>query len=65
MKRLSIFLIVLVVCIAGVGFYRGWFLVASDKSDDKRNVTFSADPSKMKADEKQGCRESERLRSTR
>jgi hypothetical protein len=52
MKRFGIFLVVLVVCVAGVGFYRGWFLVASDKSDDKHNVTFSADSSKMKDDEK-------------
>ncbi len=52
MKRFMILLVVIVACIAGVGFYRGWFLVASDNSNDKRNVTFSADSSKMKDDEK-------------
>jgi hypothetical protein len=52
MKRFMICLVVVAACIAGVGFYRGWFLVASDKSDDKSNVTFSADSSKMKDDEK-------------
>jgi hypothetical protein len=52
MKRFMIFLVVIAACIAGVGLYRGWFLVASDKSDDKSNVTFSADSSKMKDDEK-------------
>jgi hypothetical protein len=52
MKRFMISLVVVAACIAGIGFYRGWFLVASDKSDDKRNVTFSADSSKMKDDEK-------------
>jgi hypothetical protein len=45
-------LVVVAACIAGIGFYRGWFLVTSDKSDDKHNVTFSADSTKMKADEK-------------
>jgi hypothetical protein len=52
MKRFMIFLVVVAACIAGIGFYRGWFLVASDNGDDKRNVTFSADSSKMKDDEK-------------
>jgi hypothetical protein len=52
MKRFMICLVVVAACIAGVGFYRGWFLIASDKSDDKSNVTFSADSSKMKDDEK-------------
>jgi hypothetical protein len=46
MKRFMIFLVVVAACIAGIGFYRGWFLVASDSGDDKRNVTFSADSSK-------------------
>jgi hypothetical protein len=52
MKRFMVSLVVVAACIAGIGFYRGWFLVASDSSDDKRNVTFSADSSKMKDDEK-------------
>lgn len=52
MKRFMISLVVVAACIAGVGFYRGWFLVASDDSGDKRNVTFSADSSKVKDDEK-------------
>ena len=52
MKRLMI-LVVVVACIAGLGFCRGWFHVGSDANDDKRSVTFTADPNKIKADEKQ------------
>jgi hypothetical protein len=52
MKRVMIVLIVVVACIAGLGFYRGWFQVGSDANDDKRSVTFTADPDKIKDDEK-------------
>lgn len=51
MKQFGIFLVV-VACIAGFGFYRGWFHVASETNDDKRNVTFTADSNKIKDDEK-------------
>ncbi len=52
MKRFLIFLAVVVVCIAGVGFYRGWFQVTSEAANDQHNVTFSADATKIRADEK-------------
>jgi hypothetical protein len=52
MKRFMVLLVVVVACIAGLGFYRGWFHVGSDASEDKRSVTFTADPNKIKDDEK-------------
>jgi hypothetical protein len=52
MKRFMILVVVIVACIAGLGFYRGWFHVGSDADDDKRSVTFTADPNKIKDDEK-------------
>jgi hypothetical protein len=52
MKQFAIFVVLVVACIAGVGFYRGWFHVASDTDAAKRNVTFTADPTKIKEDEK-------------
>jgi len=52
MKRFLIVLVVVVVCVAGLGFYRGWFQVTSDAADDQRNVTFTADSTKIKDDEK-------------
>ena len=52
MRRLIIALVLVVVAVVGVGFYRQWFSVASDKADDKSHVTFSADSAKFKDDEK-------------
>jgi hypothetical protein len=51
MKRFLIFLAFVVVCIAGMGFYRGWFQVTSEAANDQHNVTFSADATKIKEDE--------------
>jgi hypothetical protein len=33
MKRFVIFLVLVVVCIAGLGFYREWYHVASNTDD--------------------------------
>jgi hypothetical protein len=44
--------LVLVVAVVGLGFYRGWFHVSSVRADDKPNVTFSADPVKIQDDKK-------------
>ncbi len=52
MKRFLIFLAVVLVCVAGVGLYRGWFQVTAEEANDQRNVTFSADATKIKEDEK-------------
>ena len=52
MKRVMIVLALVVAVVVGVGFYRQWFSVASDKADDKSHVTFSADSAKIKDDEK-------------
>jgi len=53
MKQFAIFVVLVVACIAGLGFYRGWFHVASETDTDKRSVTFTADPAQIKQDEKQ------------
>jgi cell division protein FtsX len=53
MNRLFAFLIVLVICVAGVGFYRGWFTVSSQSSNaesNKVNINMTVDPDKVKAD---------------
>jgi hypothetical protein len=52
MKRLMIVLALVVAVVVGLGFYRQWFSVASDKADDKSNVTLRADSAKFKNDEK-------------
>ncbi len=53
MNRLFGILIVLVICFAAVGFYRGWFTVSSrspDAASQKVDINLSVDPAKMKAD---------------
>jgi hypothetical protein len=52
MKRFSIALVLLVAGVAGVGLYRGWFQVTSEAATDQHKVTFSADSTKIKEDEK-------------
>jgi len=50
------FLIVMLFIVAGVvglGFYRGWFHVSSDRSADKSNVTLTVDKDKVKQDAKE------------
>jgi len=52
MKR---FLIVLALIAAGVvafGFYRGWFGVASNSSDNKSHINLTVDEGKIREDEK-------------
>lgn len=55
MKKMTIFkvLLLLVLCVVGVGFYRGWFVLASDGGGDesgKVEVQLTVDPSKVKED---------------
>lgn len=53
MNRFYGFLIVLVICVAAIGFYRGWFAVSShspDAASQKVDINLSVDPDKMKAD---------------
>ena len=53
MKTIFKLLIVLVICLIGIGIYRGWFSFSSTSSDtekDKINVGVSVDKSKMRED---------------
>ena len=55
MRSLIKLLAVLLVCLIGIGLYRGWFSLSSSTPDtegDKVNVTLSVDKSKMKSDVK-------------
>jgi hypothetical protein len=45
--------VVLVLCVVGLGFYRGWFVLSSQRTDavsNKVDVNLSVDPDKAKAD---------------
>ena len=53
MKKFWAVLLVLVVLIAAVGFYRGWFALSSpgrDAGADKLDVNLSVDPAKVRED---------------
>jgi hypothetical protein len=46
-------LVVLAICVAALGFYRGWFSLSSrsrDAESNKVNVSLTVDPDKMKED---------------
>lgn len=55
MKKLIFVVLVLLVCVVGFGFYRGWFSLSSSSpgmGSDKVNINLTVDPDKMKADTK-------------
>ncbi len=55
MRSLIKLLVVLLICLVGIGFYRGWFSLSNstpDKEGNKVNVNVSVDKGKMKSDVK-------------
>jgi len=50
MNRFLLVLFVLVICLGGVGFYRGWFSTETNTSDHKTNVNLSVDREKIQDD---------------
>ena len=55
MRSLIKVLVVLLICLAGIGFYRGWFSFSKPNADtegNKVNVNMSVDKGKMKSDVK-------------
>jgi len=49
MKRL---IVIIALVVVGVGYYRGWFHLTSEKTGDKTNVTLTVDKNKMHDDKK-------------
>jgi major membrane immunogen (membrane-anchored lipoprotein) len=53
MRGLISFLVVLILCVAAIGFGRGWFTLSGPTRDgdgNKVNVELSVDPAKVQAD---------------
>ena len=52
MKKLCAVLIVLALFVAGIGFYRGWFVLSSkgNSASHNINVNLTVDQDKMKED---------------
>lgn len=51
MKTLVVVIVLLLIGIAGFGFYRGWFRVSTDNTDNKVNTTITVDKDKIHEDE--------------
>lgn len=55
MRSLIKLVVVLLICLVGIGFYRGWFSLSNagpDTEGNKVNVNMSVDKGKMKSDVK-------------
>lgn len=52
MRRLSSFLIVLVILVIVIGFYRGWFTLSGgrESNGNRIDVNLAVDPDKVKQD---------------
>ena len=51
MKTLVFVVVLLLVGIVGLGFYRGWFQLSTDTTDQKPSATITVDKDKIHADE--------------
>jgi hypothetical protein len=63
MKRLFIVLVVLVIGVVALGFYRGWFTFDWEKTPDgKGQITGTVDPEKIEEDKKRAAEKVHDLR---
>lgn len=51
MNRFLVVVVVLVVCVGGLAYYRGWFQVSTEGSDHATDVTVTVDKDKIRGDE--------------
>jgi hypothetical protein len=51
MRRLFAVIVLLLIVIACLGFYRGWFHVSTNSTGQKSSATITVDKNKIQADE--------------
>ena len=51
MRALVFVVVLLLVGIVGLGFYRGWFQLSTDAADQRPSATITVDKDKIHADE--------------
>ena len=51
MRTILVVVVLLAVGIAGYGFYRGWFQLSTNNTDQKPSATITVDKDKIHADE--------------
>lgn len=61
MRNLMLVVVLLVVGIAGFGYYRGWFAVSTNGTDNTPSATLSVDKDKFHADEQKAKAEMQGL----
>lgn len=61
MKFILALVVFIAVCIACVGFYRGWFHLAAEGSDHSADVTITVDRDKIRADEEEAKKSAREL----
>ena len=61
MKFLVYIVVLIAVCLAGLGLYRGWFSVSTNDVDQHPSATFSVDKNKFHEDEQKAKDEAQRL----
>jgi hypothetical protein len=61
MRHLLVILLVLAVGTAGVGYYRGWFTIATEESPQTMDITVGVDKEKVRADKEQAQEELKKL----
>ena len=52
MNRLLIVLVLVVIGVAGLGYYLGWFRVDKTNADGQTHITLTVDQKQLQADEK-------------
>lgn len=63
MKRLLFVFALALACVIGLGFYRGWFHIGSDRNDTQDHLTITVDESKIKDDSKKAQQKVQDLRN--
>jgi hypothetical protein len=51
MRFLLVLIVLLLVGVAGLGFYRGWFRLSTNSTDQRPSATITVDKDKIHADE--------------
>jgi hypothetical protein len=50
MRRLLLLLVLVVAVVVGVGFYQGWFRLATDQQDGQADISVTVDKDKLEQD---------------
>jgi hypothetical protein len=61
MRRVLVILLVLAIGTAGLGYYRGWFTIATEESPQATDITVKVDKEKVRADRERAQQELKKL----